>query len=454
VSIDRRKTKSGYGYDVRRRTADGRPYKRTFRTKKEAEAYEAGERTARERGTALDPWAGRETLKEYGWGWLTGRPDLRPSTREAYETMLRVHILPALGGVALAELSTARIRAWRSDLTRGGRLGPTTVAKCYRLVKTILNTAVEDGLIGRNPCVIKGASVEHSSERPVATIEQVAALVEAIQPRYRAMVLMATWTAMRYGEPAGLRRRWLDLDAGTVTVVEQLQERRGVYEFGPPKSAAGRRTVSIPPHIVPALAEHVREFVGGDDDLVFTSSWRTPLRRGTFHSRVWSPACEAVGVEGFRFHDLRHTGNTLAASTGASTRELMVRMGHASPRAALIYQHATAERDVAMAQALSGLVDQAEALKTATVGGHRPVLRVLRRDATTERSTSEEAPNLEPADEQASRSVGEMCHECAMGEVPAPAGTDDTPRNQDVYESPRSDSNRRPPAYKAGALTS
>lgn len=58
-------------------------------------------------------------------------------------------------------------------------------------------------------------------------------------------------------------------------------------------------------------------------------------------------------MEGFRFHDLRHTGNTLAAASGASTKELMARMGHASPRAALIYQHATRERDDVIARALS-----------------------------------------------------------------------------------------------------
>lgn len=82
---------------------------------------------------------------------------------------------------------------------------------------------------------------------------------------------------------------------------------------------------------------------------------RPEARRSNFTRRVWQPACQTVGIDGLRFHDLRHTGNTLAAATGASTRELMARMGHASPRAALIYQHATADRDAAIAKALSDL---------------------------------------------------------------------------------------------------
>jgi len=89
-----------------------------------------------------------------------------------------------------------------------------------------------------------------------------------------------------------------------------------------------------------------------------------PSGEATSPRRVWHPACEAVGIEGLRFHDLRHTGNTLAAATGASTRELMARMGHASPRAALIYQHASADRDAAIARALS---DLAAAQKPAVV---------------------------------------------------------------------------------------
>lgn len=93
------------------------------------------------------------------------------------------------------------------------------------------------------------------------------------------------------------------------------------------------------------------------DGRVFIGAKGATPRRNHFN-RLWHKACEAAGIKGLHFHDLRHTGNTLAASTGASTRELMARMGHSTARAALIYQHASADRDRLIAEALSSLVDR------------------------------------------------------------------------------------------------
>ena len=86
--------------------------------------------------------------------------------------------------------------------------------------------------------------------------------------------------------------------------------------------------------------------------LVFASSTGTPLSHSNFRNRVWLPAMAAVGLEGIHLHDLRHTGNQLTANAGANLRELMARMGHDSERAALIYQHSTAERQRALADAV------------------------------------------------------------------------------------------------------
>jgi len=94
--------------------------------------------------------------------------------------------------------------------------------------------------------------------------------------------------------------------------------------------------------------------------LIFTTGKGDPLSRGGFRS-TWVKARELAELPDFRFHDLRHTGNTLAATTGASTKELMARMGHASMRAALIYQHATADRDASIAAALSRMATEHEA---------------------------------------------------------------------------------------------
>ncbi len=158
------------------------PPPRRSGTQRDADAHLAQIRADLGRNIWVDPLAGRVVLEEYAWRWLAERPSLRPRTREL-EGELRLHILPALGGVELCDLSTGRIRSWHAGLLNAGRPGPTTVAKCYRLLRTILGTAVEDGVIAKNPCVINGAGVERHPERPVATVEQVFDLSDAIGAR-------------------------------------------------------------------------------------------------------------------------------------------------------------------------------------------------------------------------------------------------------------------------------
>lgn len=194
-------------------------------------------------------------------------------------------------------------------------------------------------------------------ERPIAGVTEIEQLAAVVPARYRAMVLLGTYAGLRYGELAGLERQHVDVAAGVVTVVQQLQELgTGECRIGPPKTDAGWRSVTIPPHILTDVKRHLLRFVAnGPTALVFTSPEGGPLRRSNFRRRVWGPAREKVGLGQMYFHDLRHTGNTLAASTGASTKELMRRLGHASARAALIYQHSTAERDAEIARNLSEL---------------------------------------------------------------------------------------------------
>jgi integrase len=306
----------------------------------------------KERGTWVDPRNGRLPLRDYAELWLVHR-NIRPRTRELYESELRIHILPTLGELDLGNITPMAVRRWYSSMVSAGRPGSSTVAKVYRLLKTILATAVEDELIPRNPCLIRGAGIERTPERPVATPAQVAVIASSVEPRFRALVLMATYSTLRWGELVALRRRHLDLEQGTVRVEEQAVELAGGrLVVGPPKSEAGRRVVALPNKLVTEIEIHLDRYVPpGPDALVFTGEKGASLRRSNW-SVKWRAATAASGVKGLRFHDLRHTGNTLAAATGASTKELMVRMGHSSARAALIYQHATVERERFIAAAL------------------------------------------------------------------------------------------------------
>jgi integrase len=334
------------------------PY--TFKTKREADQWLTLKEADIKRGDWLDPVAGALPFAEYAAEWIQHR-ELSPKTLELYEGLLRSHLNPTFGGMGLGDIKEEHVRRWRSERLRAGPesvspFGPVTVAKGYRLLRAILNTAIRDKRIKTNPCQIEGAGKETSSERPVLSVAEVFRLADAITPRYRALVLLATFGNLRWGELAGLRRRNLDLDAGTVRVNET------VYELGPlvkgtPKSEASNRKVAIPDLIIPDLRRHLKEFAGsGPDGFVFIGVKGGQIRRSNF-SKPWARALDAAGLpRGVHVHDLRHTGNTFAAETGASLAELMSRMGHSSTRAARIYLHARQERDKEIASTLGKMV--------------------------------------------------------------------------------------------------
>ena len=250
------------------------------------------------------------------------------------------------------------MRRWRKQWLEQGpqakpKFGDVTVAKAYRLLHAMMATAADDKVISRNPCRIKGAGEEHSPERPVVALPDLIRLLDNIPARYRAMLLMATFASLRFGELAALRRSDLDVDHCVVRVVRSTaQMNDGKLIVQEPKSRAGRRTVAYPREIADEVRWHLERFAEpGADGLVFVGPLGGRLRRSNFRN-IWLVALADAGLSGLHLHDLRHTGNTMAAATGASLRELMERMGHSSSRAALIYQHASRDRDQAIAAAL------------------------------------------------------------------------------------------------------
>jgi integrase len=225
-------------------------------------------------------------------------------------------------------------------------------------------TAADDLIIPRNPCRIRGAGAEKPDERPVLTARQVLDLAARMPDvRTRVMVLLAAFASLRWGELSALRRCDIDAAAGTVSVRRQHVELdTGQLIVTPPKSAAGVRTVVIPLAIRGTIHEYLES--GNDlapDALLFTGSRGGALRRSNFRRLVgWKAAVAVIGAPGTHFHDLRHTGNTFAAASGATLRDLMDRMGHDSVRAAMIYQHSTTEASRVIADSISDLIQRAQ----------------------------------------------------------------------------------------------
>jgi len=331
------------GYRARYFGPDGRRYKAPtlFQTKKDARSWlslrqaEIIEKAWRPPG-AEQAQAPRLTFKTYARRWLAHR-DLKDRTREHYEKLLDDHIEPAFGALPIASITTDDVRAWHSKM---GTSTPTLRAHAYGLLRTIMGSAASDGKITTNPCVIRGAgSAKRVHKIRPATLPELAALAAAMPEHQRALVLLAAWCALRFGELTELRRgdivigqdepdepggepqRW-----GVIRVERAVVRTEAGFMVTTPKSDAGIRDVAIPPHLLPVVEDHLERFVGPEKTaLLFPAAHGGHLAPASLYRSFYKARAEA-GRPDLRFHDLRHSGAVLAAATGATLAELMGRL--------------------------------------------------------------------------------------------------------------------------------
>lgn len=329
-----------------------RPAPTTFDTKLDADGWLT--RQAREvaRGVWTVPEAKQKvgSLREYAEGWLEGR-DLTPRTRLLYRGILDSTILPAVGTVPLDRFSPTSVRTWYDALDKDK---PTARAHAYSLLRAILMTAVEEDLIPANPCRVRGGgSAKTKHQTRTASLAELDKIVEQVPERYRAMILLAAWCGLRFGELTELRRKDLDLADARVHVLRGVTRGNGEVWVGEPKSQAGKRSVTMPANVVQAVRTHLSQHTEPSREaLLFPGRNGLHMTPSTLQ-KVWERARAEAGREDLHFHDLRHTGATFAAATGATLADLMARMGHSTAAAALRYQHAAADRDRLIADALT-----------------------------------------------------------------------------------------------------
>ncbi len=354
-----------YGPDGRRYKAD-----KTFLTEKDARGWLSLRQAEIIEKSWMPPGA-REakstlTLATYANNWLPKRKVrgefLKPRTKEHYRKLLDQHILPVLGALPIGSISRDDVESWYDDHLSAAT--PTLRAHSYGLLKTIMATALADGKIATNPCVVRGAGTARRVHkiRP-ATVEEIATITQAMPEQYQAMVLLAAWCALRFGELTELRRKDIiivDGEAegyGVVRVERAVVRTDAGFAIGTPKSEAGRRDVEMPPHLIPVLKAHLEIHVQpGRESLLFPAAQGGHLAPASLYRQFYK-ARGVANRDDLRWHDLRHSGAVLAAATGASLAELMQRLGHSTPGAAMRYQHAAQGRDRQIAKLLSKIAE-------------------------------------------------------------------------------------------------
>jgi integrase len=327
-----RKAPSGR-WQARWRDPGGRHRVKTFRLKADAERFLVSVEDSMHRGAYHDPSAGRETLGAF-WAQVranaerTGR--LSERTLIAYDEIWRLYLSP-LGDHPLNAISKADVEDVVASTNSPWRAND--VAKVLRM---ILGRAVKAGKIGTNPASgIELPKIEHREPRTLSP-EELERLVDAMPDRWKAFVLVAAYSSLRFSELVGLRVDRLELPRNRLRVEEKMTE-AGHLIAGTPKTERSRRTVTLPDFVTFELAEHLRRYPPGPNNLVFTMPRGGPVRRQTFYHRVWGPALQAAGLQGFRFGQLRHTGATMALEAGANPVLVAFRLGHTSTR--MVEQH-------------------------------------------------------------------------------------------------------------------
>ncbi|HQY98595.1 MAG TPA: tyrosine-type recombinase/integrase [Propionicimonas sp.] len=324
--------------------------------------------------------ANRPTVAGYARQWLSSA-QLRETTRSRYEASLRIYICGEplafsvrpnkrtgkqahpkvwtthpIGDAILADLDRDEVQEWWLSLPIAQRRRSCDLA--FQFLRTICLAAVEDGLLASNPVRVKGAG-KPSRRRSIdpLTPVQVQAIADAMPARWRLGVLLGAWCALRSGEVRELRRKDVDLKRGVVRVTRGVTHAgQRTQHIGDPKTEAGIRTVRIPPSMMETVKAHLHDGTQlGPDGLLF---WRDDGGHvtDTEWRAAWLKACAAAGVEGIRFHDLRHVGLTYTALAGATIRELQSVAGHTTPNMALRYQEVAADHMEQVVQGLDAII--------------------------------------------------------------------------------------------------
>jgi integrase len=362
ASVEKRQGPRGVRYDVRYRDPAGRPRKKAFRRRADADRFARQVETDKDRGLFIDPQLARRSISEVAYEWLESNPGKRDGTWQRDEIIVRRHIVPAVGAQSIGGATPSDVQGLVNRWA--GQLAPRTVNRQYDVVRAIFNHAVNNDMRPRTPCRgIKLPEVVPVVARLIDA-DDLANLSEELGGvgKLGPTVYLATVDGMRWGETHGVKVGCLDREAGSVDVSKiNVRGRKGKVQEGEPKSAKGRRTLAVPSELMAMLVEHMaaRGLTTADTDaLLFVSPKGQRIRYTNWLRRVWYPACVAVGLgrmvkdpdtkkesyEGLNFHDLRKNTGTGLVAAGVDPKTAQQILGHADVRTTLeIYAQAVPE---------------------------------------------------------------------------------------------------------------
>jgi integrase len=332
---------------------------------------------ARRTGRVTDLRAENLTLDEFFPRFL-GSKERRPTTQDKNQRYYRLYIAPVLGSRVIRSISPTDVREWAANLTpqRIGVEGKAMRADCIKLLKTILNQAVDDGIAPSNPARKVslgngGPAIRSISPDEIPTAEEVNRLADAVTERYRTLIYLLAYGGLRIGEAAALRIEKLDLLRGKITIDRTLSEVGGKLIVGPTKTSGSTRTITLPNFLRDMLAHHIEQYAARDpqgnvlrDSYLFTSPEGSPLRPNNFRKRVWYKAVGQAGLGSVHPPDLRHVCASQLAAQGGHAVEIAARLGHANPTITQkVYTHILPSVEARLAEGQDVLYQEANTKK-------------------------------------------------------------------------------------------
>lgn len=331
----------------------------TYVSAEEAWSHIAEVRADRKRHKYTDHRKGARLLSSFAREWIDNggsRGHLAIKTRELYDDILARQIEPTIGSTPIGKLTPPMVRTWHTAL--GKSTGPTRRRQCYALLKSIMNTALGDGLIGSNPCTIKGAGIAKAPKREFMSVAEFSAMLENLPARLHAPLIVAVTAHLRPGELVALERRDLDLNAGTLRVERQHIRTRDGQTITTPTKTGNERTVDLPDIALDALRKLPKAlpksplFVRADGSALTVHGMR----------QQWDKARAKLGLK-HTLYSTKHLGLTLAAQRGATVEELRQIAGHSTTAAASAYQLFARERGRVIADGLDEALAPLRALE-------------------------------------------------------------------------------------------